>query len=82
MRVAVVRVILGASAMGLAWGCAPYTEQEEYEQADRLNQAREQYVVNKQRCEQFGGAMVMQAQAQRIAEPGYHEYNQAKCVKR
>ena len=80
MRVAVVRVILGASAMGLAWGCAPYTEQEEYEQAERLNLAREQYVVNKQHCEQLGGSMLLQAQ--RLAEPGYHDYSMAKCVKR
>ena len=80
MRVAVVRAILGVSAMGLACGCAPYSEQEEYERADRLIQAREQYVVNKERCEQHGGAMIMQAQ--RLAEPGYHEYSLAKCVKR
>ena len=37
--------------MGLAWGCAPYSEQEEYEHAERLNQAKEQYVVNKERCD-------------------------------
>ena len=80
MRVAVVKVILGASAMSLAWGCAPYSEQEEYEHADRLNLAKEQYVVNKQHCEQMGGSMVMRAQ--RLAEPGYHEYSLAKCVKR
>ncbi len=80
MRVAVVRAILGASAMGLAWGCAPYSEQEEYEHADRLNQAKEQYVVKKERCEQLGGSMLMRAQ--RLAEPGYHEYSMARCVKR
>ena len=80
MRVAVVRVILGASAMGLAWGCAPYTEQEEYERADRINQAKEQYVVNKEHCEQRGGWMIMPEQ--RLVEPGYMEYSMAKCVKR
>jgi len=80
MRVAVVKAILGASAVGMAWGCASYTEQEKYEQADRLNQAKEQYVVNKDRCEQLGGSMVMAAQ--RLTEPGYHEYSLAKCIKR
>ncbi len=80
MRVAIVKAILGASAMGLAWGCAPYSEQEEYQHADRLNQAKEQYVVNKERCEQLGGAMVLRAQ--RLGEPGYHDYSLAKCVKR
>jgi len=80
MRFAIVRVILGASVVCLAWGCAPYTEQQRYEHADRLNQARDQYVVNKERCEQFGGSMIMRAQ--RLEEPGYHEYRMAKCVRR
>ena len=80
MRVAVVKVILGASVACMALGCAPYTEQEKYEQADRLNQAKEQYVVNKEHCEQLGGSMLMATQ--RLAEPGYHDYSLAKCVKR
>ncbi len=80
MRTAIVRLAVGASVMGLALGCAPYTVQEQYEQADRLNLAREQYVVEKERCEQLGGSMVMRAQ--RLQEPGYHEYSMAKCAKR
>jgi hypothetical protein len=51
-----------------------------YEQADRLNLAKEQYVVRKERCEQLGGSMVLRAQ--RLQEPGYHEYSMAKCAKR
>ncbi len=80
MRTAVVRLVLGASVLGLTVACAPYTEQEMYEQADRLNLAKEQYVVRKERCEQLGGAMVLRAQ--RLQEPGYHEYSMAKCAKR
>ncbi len=80
MRTAVVRLLLGASVMSLALACAPYTEKELYEQADRLNLAREQYVVKKARCEQLGGSMVMRAQ--RLQEPGYHEYRMAKCATR
>lgn len=80
MRTAVVRLVMGASVLGLAVACAPYTEQEMYEQADRLNLAKEQYVVRKERCEQLGGSMVLRAQ--RLQEPGYHEYSMAKCAKR
>jgi len=80
MRTAVVRLVLGASVLGLTVACAPYTEQEMYEQADRLNLAKEQYVVKKERCEQLGGSMVLRAQ--RLQEPGYHEYSMAKCAKR
>jgi len=80
MRTAVVRLVLGASVLGLTVACAPYTEQEMYEQADRLNLAKEQYVVRKERCEQLGGSMILRAQ--RLQEPGYHEYSMAKCAKR
>ena len=80
MRTAVVRLILGASVLGLSVACAPYTEQELYEHADRLTLAREQYVVEKERCEQLGGSMIMRTQ--RLQEPGYHEYRMAKCARR
>ncbi len=80
MRTAVVRLILGASVLGLSVACAPYTEQELYERADRLTLAREHYVVEKARCEQLVGSMIMRTQ--RLQEPGYHEYRMAKCARR
>ena len=80
MRTAIVRLVVGASVLGLTSACAPYTEQERYQQADRLNLAREQYVVEQERCEQLGGSMVMHAQ--HLQEPGFHEYSMAKCARR
>lgn len=80
MQTAVVRALLSALVAGLIWGCAPYSEQELYAQADRLNLAKEQYVARKERCVQTGGSMVLRVP--RLQEPRYQDYNMAKCVKR
>jgi hypothetical protein len=80
MRVAIVRMVTGAFVAYLALACAPYSAQQVYEYEDRLNQARDQYVANKERCEQHGGSMIMRAQ--RLEKPGYHDYRLARCVRR
>jgi hypothetical protein len=79
MRVAIVRVIEGAAVLGLACGCAPHSEAEKYQRADRLNQAKEQFVAKKEQCEHHGGNMILRSQ--RLQEPGYYDYRLAKCEK-
>jgi hypothetical protein len=79
MRVAIVRVVEGAAVLGLAWGCAPHSEHESYQRADRLNQARERFVAKKDQCEHHGGNMVLRSQ--RSQEPSYYDYRLAECEK-
>lgn len=80
MRHAVVR--LGACLLlaGITVACSPLTEQEKFERADRLNQAKENYLVREQRCIAMGGAMNMRAKP--LGKPDYIDYQSATCVSR
>jgi len=80
MRGAIVRVCLGAAVMGLSWGCAPLTEQQLYDRAERLTLAKEEYQAREERCESLGGAMTMRTRP--LEKPGYLDYRSANCVRR
>lgn len=80
MRQAVVQACVAVSMAGVLWGCAPLTEQERYERAELLNQAREEYQRREKACENSGGAMQMRAHT--LLDPGYLDYRSARCVRR
>ena len=80
MRNAVVRGLTGALFACLVWGCAPLTEQEKYERAERLTLAKEDYLAREEQCESRGG--VMQLSARPLEKPGYLDYRAATCVRR
>ena len=80
MRDAFVRGITGVLLACLAWGCAPLTEQEKYERAERLVLAKEEYLAREEQCETRGG--VMQMSARPLEKPGYLDYRSATCVRR
>ena len=65
---------------GLSAACAPLTEQERYERADRLNQAKEHYLAREQICLEMGGAMSMRGRT--LGQPDYLDYQSATCVSR
>jgi hypothetical protein len=80
MHGAIVRVCTGVVFGCLIWGCAPLTEQQLYERAERLTIAKEQYYARAQQCESRGGAMSMRTRP--LEKPGYLDYQSATCIRR
>ncbi len=79
MHGAIVRVCLSAAVMSLSWGCTPLTEQQQYERAEQLTLAKEEYLAREKRCESLGGAMTMRTRP--LEKPGYLDYRSANCVR-
>ncbi len=80
MRNDVVRMSTHVLFMGLVWGCAPLTEDQRFERADRLNIAQEEYSAREQMCVKNGGVMSMKARP--LQKPDYLDYRSATCVRR
>ena len=80
MRHAVVRLWGCLLLAGLSVACSPLTEQEKFERADRLNQAKESYLAREQQCIEMGGAMSMRAKP--LGKPDYLDYKSATCLSR
>ena len=80
MRNAIVRLGCCALVTGALWGCAPMTEQQKYERAERLTLAKEEFNAREQQCEQRGGVMHMRTRP--LEKPGYLDYRAATCVRR
>ena len=78
MRNAVVRLWACLLLAGFSAACSPLTEQERFERADRLNQAKENYLAREQQCVAMGGAMSMRAKP--LGKPDYIDYQSATCV--
>ncbi|MDX1509458.1 MAG: hypothetical protein R3358_14320 [Woeseiaceae bacterium] len=80
MRFAVVRLWACLLLAGISAACSPLTEQERFDRADRLNQAKENYLAREQQCMRMGGAMQMRSRP--LGKPDYLDYQTASCVSR
>ena len=67
-------LVIATSSMG----CAPLTEQEQFERDNRLNLAKEDFLVREENCRRSGGAMQMRATP--LSKYGTHDYKTARCV--
>ena len=75
-----VTVLAATLAASLATGCAPLTEHEKYERAERLTLAQEEYAVREEHCINMGGVMHMQTRP--LEKPSSMDYRAARCVRR
>ena len=80
MHSAIVRLGFSVLVSGALSGCAPMTEQQKYERAERLNLAKEEFQAREQQCEKRGGVMHMRTRP--LEKPGDLDYRAATCVRR
>ena len=73
--------LLIASVFVLLASCATLTEEQKYERADRLVQAREQFSLKEISCRNSGAKIVMRrSMASRLYRYSRHDYDSAECL--
>lgn len=80
MQSNIVRTAVGGIVTGLVLGCTPLTAQQQYERANRLIEAKEEYTAREASCIRKGGAMQMRMRP--LEKPGYLDYKSATCIRR
>ena len=75
-----VTILATTLTAGLLSACAPLSEDQKYERAERLTLAREAYAVREEQCINMGG--VMHLQKRPLEKPSPMDYRAARCVRR